>query len=458
MQDVSDFTERVRQDPAWRAFLWDEALESTMVVTRAPGRIDVMGGVADYSGALVAQATIGEAAVVALTKRKDRQVRVWSVGGDTRTAVQISLDSFFLDGELRTYDAVKADFLADPAAHWAAYLAGAFFVLLAEHITPQFETGANILLHSDVPAGAGVSSSAAIEVAAMQAISKAYGLVLDGVALARLCQIVENCVAGAPCGVMDQMTSALGTAGELLLLLCRPHEVHGTRTLPPDVRIYGINSGVRHSVGGDEYTRARIAAFMARKILNVEYLAQISPSAYRADHIEQVPETITGAEFLARYGETGDLVTRIDPGTTYGARAAASHAIFEHERVECFVDLMSRTENIAAAMNQAGALMYGAHWSMSRIGLGCPETDLLVNLARDAGAAKGIYGAKITGGGCGGAVALLAYGDDGVEAVGEIVDQYQAQTGRMAQVFLAGASPGALAFGPRTVSSELVEN
>ncbi|BDI31081.1 galactokinase [Capsulimonas corticalis] len=460
MQDVSDFTERMRQDTAWRSFLSDQAPDSAVTVTRAPGRIDVMGGVADYSGALVAQATIGEAAIVALTRRTDQIVRIWSVAdeGDARPIAEISLDSFSHEGSLRDYSAIRADFQADRDAHWASYVAGCFFVLLAERIAPRFDSGANILLRSDVPAGAGVSSSAAIEVATMQAIGAAYELNFDGVTLASLCQIVENRVVGAPCGVMDQMTSTLGTAGELLLLLCRPYEVHGTKPLPPDVRIYGVNSRIRHSVGGDAYTRARVAAFMGRKLLGVEYLAAIAPKVYRSDHMDRIPETVTGASFLAQYGETDDSVTRIDPETIYPVRAATSHAVFENERVECFVELLSRTEQMASAMNQAGSLMYGSHWSFGQIGLGCPETDLLVNLARDAGASKGVYGAKITGGGCGGTVALLTYGDDGVEAVEEIAARYLAQTGLTAQVFLAGASPGAAAFGPRTISRDLEEN
>ena len=133
-----------------------------------------------------------------------------------------------------------------------------------------------MVLDSRVPLGAGVSSSAAIEVATMQAISTAFGLNLEGVTLARLAQTVENRVVGAPCGIMDQMTSALGVANSLLLILCRPHEIQGTQTLPAGVRIFGINSNVKHSVGGSAYTRARVAAFMGRKILGVDYLAEIS--------------------------------------------------------------------------------------------------------------------------------------------------------------------------------------
>ena len=97
---------------------------------------------------------------------------------------------------------------------------------------------------------------------------------LDGVTLARLAQMVENRVVGAPCGIMDQMTSALGVANSLLLILCQPHEVQGTQALPDGVRVFGINSNVKHSVGGTAYTRARVAAFMGRKILGVDYLAE----------------------------------------------------------------------------------------------------------------------------------------------------------------------------------------
>ena len=179
---------------------------------------------------------------------------------------------------------------------------GCVYVLLAEGIVSDFPHGTNLILDSRVPLGAGVSSSAAIEVAAMQAINAAYGLGLDGVAVARLSQIVENKVVGAPCGIMDQMSSALCVPQSLLLILCQPHEVQGTQALPDGVRVFGINSAVKHSIGGSAYTRARVAAFMGRKILGVDYLARL---AFRegTPAISALPERIVGSDFVQRWGE-----------------------------------------------------------------------------------------------------------------------------------------------------------
>ena len=229
LSDVVMMTERLQKDPAVRAFFSESS--DPVILARAPGRLDVMGGVADYSGALVAETTIAEAALVALRRRSDAQIHLWSFGierdGLTPHA-NLSLHDFYQGDALRDYASVRTLLAQAPGTRWAAYLAGCFYVLLAEGIVSQFESGADILLSSGVPLGAGVSSSAAIEVATMQAINVAYGLAMDGVTVARLAQTVENRVVGAPCGIMDQMTSALGIEKSVLLILCQPHEVQGT--------------------------------------------------------------------------------------------------------------------------------------------------------------------------------------------------------------------------------------
>ena len=102
---------------------------------------------------------------------------------------------------------------------------------------------------------------------------------------------------------------------------------------------------------------------------------------------------------------------------------------------------------VGSALNMAGLAMYESHASYTSIGLGCSETDLLVELGRAAGPGKGIYGAKITGGGSGGTVAFLTYGDCAEQAIEEIAEAYRQQTGRTPQIFLGGQSPGAVAFG-----------
>jgi len=454
LPDVADFKRFLRTDPEAGAFLAEQSA-SPVTITRAPGRLDVMGGVADYSGSLVAEMTIAEAALVALSPRTDRTLRVWSRGIDAEghtPQVFVSLDDFYsLDGSLLSYDAVQARLRVDSKTQWAAYLFGCIFTLLAEGIVPNFAHGANILLDSRVPLGAGVSSSAAIEVATMQALNAAFSLHLDGIAVARLSQMVENKVVGAPCGIMDQMTSALGAQDSLLLILCQPHEVQGTQALPEGVQVYGINSNVKHSVGGTAYTRARVAAFMGRKMLGVSYLARISWLDFSSMK-SALPSVIQGSEFLTRFGETGDSVTVIDPHSSYNVIAAASHGIEENERVAGFVRELQDTIDdnnsyLDEHLKKAGLKMYASHRSYTSIGLGCSETDLLVELGRAAGPDKGIYGAKITGGGSGGTVAFLTYGERAAQTISEIADAYQAQTGLVPQIFTGGVSPGAMAFG-----------
>ena len=452
MQDVQDFKRRLTSDGAVQGFLQQSRAASPITLARAPGRLDVMGGVADYSGSLVAEMTIAEAALVALAPRTDRRLRFWSLGIEAEgltPQADLSLDDFRIDGFLTNYADVQARLRADAGTRWAAYLAGCFYVLSAEGVLPDFPHGANVVLDSRVPLGAGVSSSAAIEVATMQAISAAYGLGLDGVTLARLAQMVENRVVGAPCGIMDQMTSALGVANGLLLILCQPHEVQGTQDLPPGVRVFGINSNVKHSVGGSAYTRARVAAFMGRRILGVDHLAQIAPHA--GQFVVEAPGEMTGAEFMGLYGETGDTVTTVDAEATYPVQAAARHGILENGRVQRFVHFLSG-DGSPVSLERAGKLMYESHDSYGQIGLGCAETDLLVSLARDAGPDKGIFGAKITGGGSGGTVAFLTYGDGVEQTIQGIANTYQQQTGLMPQIFEGGLSPGALAFGHETLT------
>jgi len=465
LQDITDFKHFLRIDHAALAFLSERRADAPITLSRAPGRLDVMGGVADYSGSLVAEMTIAEAALVALAPRTDRVVRVWSRGIEAEKLtphVSLSLDEFYADGEIVNYETVHSRLRTDPQTRWAAYLFGCVYVLLAEGILPNFPYGANLILDSRVPLGAGVSSSAAIEVAAMQAVSAAYGLHLDGVTVARLSQMVENKVVGAPCGIMDQMSSALCVPNSLLLILCRPHEVVGTQALPDGVRVFGINSNVKHSIGGSAYTRARVAAFMGRRILGVDYLAQLSTQEYKEQlkYAEQLklalPTSITGSEFLVQFGETGDAVTRIDPNETYAVLAAALHAIWENRRIVGFVRELQEAKNdsphrLSEYLRRVSAKMYAAHNSYTKIGLGCDETDLLVEMGRQAGPAKGIHGAKMTGGGSGGTVAFLTYGDSAEQTVYRIAHIYEQHTGRTPQVFEGGLSPGAMAFGSETL-------
>jgi L-arabinokinase len=455
-----------------------------------------MGGIADYSGSLVLQLPLACAAYAAVQwndatdgRSEDRPLRVTvrtadagDVGGTATVRVPLA-------ALLNDYDAVRARLAADPRRRWAGYVAGAITALHRERGVP-FTRGVTWLVASDVPPGKGVSSSAALEVAAMHALTGLLGpdaglprrssaeaglprrsFAEAGRDLALVCQIVENRVVGAPCGVMDQMTAALGAAGTLLALRCQPAELEPPVRIPEDVEVFGIDSGIRHAVSGADYGSVRIGAFMGYRIvaalagLRVSapahghvriddprwhgYLANVTPAEWAASFRDRVPERMSGADFLREYGGFTDSVTRIDPARVYAVRQPAAHPIHEHARVQRFRALLESAPLTEAALIELGDLMFASHASYNACGLGSDGTDALVTLVRQAGPSRGLYGAKITGGGSGGTVAVLARRGAGA-MVEQVAADYAAATGRPAAI-IAGTSDGAVRFGTRTL-------
>lgn len=431
---------------------------------RAPGRLDVMGGIADYSGSVVLEGTLAEATTAAVQARSDGLLKLRSVGAEReglQEEVVVPLSALFSQGRPVSFEEARAVLREPPKARWVGYVAGCLHALAASGwLVDRPVTGLNILLDSAVPLGAGVSSSAALEVAAMSALCAHFGLEMEGLEMARLCQIVENRIVGAPCGIMDQVTSALGQENALLVLKCQPHDLLGHQAIPPGWRFVGLDSQVKHSVGGRRYTRARVAAFMGLKILQADsgqdwggYLCNVSPEVWRLWR-DRLPETQTGAEFLARHGSLPDTVTTVEAQETYRVRACAEHPILENDRVRQFLALMQLAgrEPDEPLLTEAGGLMLESHASYSeRVDLGAEETDLLVNLAMERGPARGLFGAKITGGGSGGTVAILCAGPEADAALAEVRAEYARRTGITPRL-LEGSSPGAAAFGPRWIA------
>ena len=440
-----------------------------VTVARAPARIDCMGGIADYSGSVVFEGPLRRAAVVAFQPRSDGLLVVHSVtlaqAGLPSTA-EATLDELRRDGRSAAYEQTRQLLTRVARDAWAAYVIGVVAVLEREGVC-RFEHGGSFLLWSDVPIGVGVSSSAAVEVAAMHAVNCRLGLGLSSARLAALCQVVENKVVGAPCGIMDQVTSACGESGKLLALRCQPCDLLGQHELPPGVRVFGLSSRVEHRVGGSAYATARVAAFMGLKIIlgamaqrgraptaADQYLCNLTPREYVSEFRALLPERITGAEFLRTHGNTTDTVTTVAPAAVYRVRAGTDHPVFENARVAAFIECMDRAHaGDRTALVEAGGLMYASHYSYGwNCGLGCAETDLLVSLVQRRGPAQGLYGAKITGGGSGGTVAILADAD-AEGAVREVAAEYAAETGLESDIF-AESGPGAFQFGPRTYRFE----
>jgi len=428
-----------------------------VVVSRAPGRLDVMGGIADYSGSLVLQRTTAEATFAAVQRTDQPLLNIVSLSLDSNGVPRvfaIPLEALLKDGSPIGYTEARRIF-NNETDHWAAYVIGVFIALMRERGV-VFTDGAKILISSRVPEGKGVASSAALEVATMHAVATAFGILISVQDMAILCQMAENMVAGAPCGVMDQMTSACGENDSLLALLCQPAELQPPVLIPPEIAFWGLDSGERHAVSGSDYGSVRTAAFMGQRILDLSdedstggYLANVTPVKFVREVVSVLPDQMTGAEFLARYSGTNDAVTTIDPSRTYGIRQATAHPVFENYRVHEFRKLLMSSPGEEQRC-RLGELMLQSHESYSACGLGAHGTDLIVKLVREAGTNQGLYGGRITGGGCGGTVAILGRADAG-SGIAEIVEKYRSLTGYSAVVF-SGSSPGAAQFGTRTVT------
>ena len=453
-------------------------------VSRAPGRLDVMGGIADYTGSLVCEYPLDRAAAVAVSPRDDADLQVFSFNlldehkPFTFRAPLAALASHPPEVLRRELD--------QPGRKWAAYVAGCLVALHVHRKAPAAPPrGMNVAVYSTVPPGAGVSSSAALEVATMMNLLAHLDVAgVGGAEIAALCQWAENHVAGAPCGIMDQMTSCLGEAGTLLRMVCQPHDLLPPLALPSGVRVVGINSNVRHAVGGGAYGRTRCAAFMGHRIilgtmremgaaagraLQADpmngYLANLDGDDYKKFFRPHLPESLRGRDFTDHYGATIDAVTSVEPDVDYAVRHATDHHVLEARRVRRFCEFLQQaaaeptaspasgpsSPKRKALLDRAGHLMYASHLSYTNDAmLGAPECDLLVQLVRERESA-GFYGAKITGGGSGGTVAVLA--DDGARAdaaVAEVLGEYERRTGKRPELF-TGSSPGAWHLGTAVV-------
>jgi len=445
--------------PRINALLQHCTHEQPVWLARAPGRLDVMGGIADYSGSLVLQLPLDVAALVAVQPRTDAQVVVTSLADASllgQATVTCTLDA--LRACQGDWEQLRAMLTATATPHWASYIIGVLPVVW-QHAGCTPPSGVTIVVDSTVPLGKGVSSSAAIEVATMRAYAAALALPLAGRELAFWSQFVENMVVGAPCGIMDQMTSACGVANQLMALRCQPAELLGHVAIPADIAVWGIDSGVRHAVSGADYGSVRIGAFMGYRIIAEQaglpvsyahgraiiddqrwhgYLANVTPSEFAQEFADTLPAQLTGQAFLERYHATSDAITRVDPHRTYAVWQPTLHPIMEHQRVRLFAQLIAQPRINTETATLLGELMYQSHASYSACGLGSTATDAIVQAVRHYGPAHGLYGAKITGGGSGGTVAVL-----GRPEAADLVARIAAEYG--SGLLFSGSSDGAAA-------------
>ncbi len=461
LEEVAEFERRLRCRAGNPEGLGDYFNKRPVWVARVPARLDVMGGIADYSGANVCEGTLGQGILVAVQPRLDRLLRIRSISLEPRNLpaeTYLPLDLLEARGKPVSYDEVRVLVRDNPLAAWAAYAGGSLFALIKEEKL-RLRRGFDLLLLSAVPMNAGIASSAAVEMGTLCAFDACLGLGLGAARIARLGQIAENRVVGAPCGIMDQIAIASGRRGQLVHVLCRPGSVVGTVAIPEGTGFVGINSMVRHSVAAAPYGDVRIGAFMGKRILNglraekglppVAHLAEISDGELKSME-RHLPEALKGAEFLARHRTHGDAATKIRPAITYRIRGPVRHAVQENERVLRFIAaLRAAARGDASGCIAAGREMYAAHESYrDECRLSVPEVDALVAAVRRRGVKRGLYGAKITGGGAGGTVAVFGRLAALKKHVPAIAKEHARRFGVLPETYW-GTSPGAFEFGAR---------
>jgi galactokinase len=347
----------------------------------APGRVNLIGEHTDYNDGFVLPMPIPQQTHVALTPRDDDQVLLES-------ADDPGVGTYRLGREQRT-------------GTWIDYVQGVTQALVQRGFTLH---GFSARISSTVPIGAGLSSSAALEVATLRALRDAYGLRLDDLTIARLGQIAEVELVCAPTGIMDQMASSLGEQGSALFIDTRTLQAKKVE-IPPELEVVVIASGVTHAHGTGGYRTRRAECERAALALGVKSLRDITRA-----QLEHAPP--------------------LEP--PLGARAR--HVVTENERVLRTVEALATGDLLALR-----DLFAASHASMrDDYEVSVPEIDTLVSLGA---AHPSVIAARLTGGGFGGSVVMLAKRGEGLGAAQQIARSYGDKTKQTASILLPLASP-----------------
>ena len=357
---------------------------------QAPGRVNLIGEHTDYNDGFVLPAAIPLRTTVGIAPRSDRKFSVYSENYNEKVELDL--------GQLPS----------EPRRHWSDYVVGVARKLEERGIQLR---GANVLIDGGVPQGAGLSSSASLEVSTCQALLENAEQKMDGPEMARLCQSAENDFVGARCGIMDQFVSVHGRKDHALLLDCR-FLSYQHQPVPRDVNLVICNTMVRHSLAGGEYNERRrecetAAEFFSKKVPGVKALRDVS------------------LEDFERFG--GELPENV--------RKRSRHVIAENGRVLEAAGALARED--AARFGQ---LMSQSHASLrDDFEVSCNELDLMVELAKRT---EGVYGSRMTGGGFGGCTINLVRSESVDEFRAKVANGYEHATGLKPEMYICAAADG----------------
>jgi galactokinase len=351
-----------------------------------PGRVNLIGEHTDYNGGWVLPIAIGRGIQMHVRRRSDQQALLRSQS--QRETVRVDLASPIHPGHIP----------------WGRYAEG----VLSEYRKlgwkiPGFEAD----ITADLPAGGGLSSSAALEIATAHAVETLCQRVLPPVERALLCQRAEHDFSGVPCGIMDQFAITFARADQALLLDCNSQQMSHVELKSDSLAILVVNSGVKHALADGEYAKRRAECATAASWLEAASLRDISSNLWQTKG-PSLPELL---------------------------QSRVRHVISENERTLGFVAALKHSD-----WEAAGSLMYASHDSLATdYQVSCPELDTLVELARKI---PGVYGCRMTGGGFGGCVVALIEKSQSKAAMEEFEQQYKKATALAPTLFLTNAVAG----------------
>ena len=368
-------------------------VDGAEVCASAPGRVEVIGNHTDYNGGWVLGATVDRRVAVGLTRRDDGQVLLDSAADVP--PVQVSLDDVTVQSGEQA---------------WANYVLGVVSVLREEGL--RVERGFDLRVESTLPVGAGLSSSAALELATAFALTAAYDGDFDRKSLARHAQRAENEVVGVPCGLLDQAVVAFGAADRLVRVDARTEEIT-TVPFPASTHLWIFRTHEAHTLADAHYQERHDEAHAARDRLDellgsVEHLVDVSPS-----QLESVKD-------------------RLEPLLYRRAR----HVLSEHRRVERAVHLLEDERH-----EEVGELLFASHES-SRTDYenSTPALDFVVDRLAQT---DHVLGARLTGAGFGGAVMAWTRTEFGEAEVQAVITAYENRFGQNLEALSCRPAPGA---------------
>ncbi|MFA3760260.1 galactokinase [Yersinia sp. 2544 StPb PI] len=360
------------------------------ITIKAPGRVNLIGEHTDYNDGFVLPCAIDYETVISCGKRDDRQIRVIAADYENQQ------DIFSLDAPIVPHAEYR----------WADYVRGVVKHLQLRHA--DFG-GADLVISGNVPQGAGLSSSASLEVAVGQALQSLYQLPLSGVDLALNGQEAENQFVGCNCGIMDQLISALGKQDHALLIDCRTLETRAV-AMPENVAVVIINSNVKRGLVDSEYNTRRQQCETAARFFGVKALRDVDPTLFFS------------------------IQDELDPVVAKRAR----HVITENERTLAAADALASGD-----LKLMGQLMQESHISMrDDFEITVPPIDSLVDIVKSVIGEQG--GVRMTGGGFGGCIVALMPTSLVEQVRAAVAQEYPAHSGGRKETFyVCQASQGA---------------